>query len=78
MRATFAANTLLQLIPREEAITNDAAISEKKNVWSNRFPELSLTHALNPGICKDVSHPIGVRADKTNNINVGIHVAALT
>ena len=78
MRATFAANTLPQLIPREEAITNDATISNAKKDWSNRFPELSFTHALNPGICKDVSHPMGVRVDKTNTISVGIHVAALT
>ena len=77
MRAEFAANNLLHFTRRSHEIVSDAAMTDAKNTWSIGLPDLSLA--------KPVDHPLfspsqspGLRDDKTNNITVGIQVAALT
>jgi hypothetical protein len=66
MSALFVASSFPQFSPREEAIINDMAINDAKNVWSIRFPDA------------DPSHSPGVLEHKVKSITVGIHVAALT
>src|ERR1035441_10667959 len=69
-------STLLHFTPRDLATTNDATMTEAKNSWSSRLPDLSLAK---PIICDcSPSHSAGLRLDKTSNTKVGIQVAALT